>query len=359
MKNAKLPEGLRLTTLGAALGSQWLESTVRLIQRTPLAKEHPKDLDPRMAHVFNVLRSGDGGATDPEAKGKVFEPSMRRRVDAAIARSQGLFLKVDGIETADLTLTGGSGDLRARWYRPKASNEALRVVHFCHGGGFLFGNLETHDLLCQALARRAQALVVSVDYRLAPEHPFPAGAEDAYASYRWLIAHAAKLGGDPKRIAVAGDSAGGNLAVTVAIAARRDKLQLPTLQLLIYPFLDLASQDTESHRLYGAGDYWITTQGVGHARGQYLPKGQDPRDPMVSPLHLTDVTGLPPALVITAACDPLRDEGEAWAAKLAAAGVKAHATRYKGMGHGFLSMLGILPDAIDALEECASALRQH
>jgi acetyl esterase len=342
--------------LGTTLASPLLAAVVERLERLPLVKRHPKDLDLKMARVFAFLK--DDGGTDPERKGKVFDASIRQRADAVIARAQGLFLRVDGVEKQDLEIPTDHGIVRARLYRPKAHTTPLRIVHYCHGGGFLFCNLETHDVLCQALARRADALVVSVDYRLAPEHPFPAASDDAYASYRWLIANGATLGGDPKRIAVAGDSAGGNLAATTAIRASRDGIQPPTMQLLIYPFLDLAAQDTESHRLYGNGDYWITTHGVGHARGQYIGASLDPHDPLISPLRLPDVSSLPPAFVVTAACDPLRDEGEAWVAKLQAAGVPARGTRYLGMGHGFVSMLGIIPDAVVALEECAEALRK-
>ena len=254
----------------------------------------------------------------------------------------------------DRRVPGSVGEIPVRIYTPEGSAPFPVLVYF-HGGGWVIGNLDTHDAVCRLLANRAGCLVVSVDYRLAPEDPYPAAAEDAYAATRWVAAHAATLGGDAGRIAVGGDSAGGNLTAVVALMAR-DRGGPPLVhQLLVYPVTD-APGDNASYRDNGAG-YLLTAEMMRWFWGHYTAGETSRRDAFLSPLHARDLRGLPPALVITAEFDPLRDEGEAYAERLRAAGVAVRCSRYPGMIHGFFGMTALLDRAREAIDEAASALR--
>lgn len=241
------------------------------------------------------------------------------------------------------------------WADPgRADPGPLPVVLFCHGGGFVICSLDSHDQFCRSMANGTGALVVSVDYRQAPEHRFPAAAEDAYAVLRWIYTTIEQYGGDPNRIAVAGDSAGGNLATVAALIAR-DRGGPPVLsQLLIYPMLD-PTRASASYRDNAQG-YFVTDDHLRWYWDQYLGAA-DGTDPYAAPL-LAEVTGLPPAHIVTAQYDPLRDEGESYGAKLAAAGVRVEVQRYAGMFHGFTTMIGVLPEATTANEHAFAALRR-
>ena len=217
-------------------------------------------------------------------------------------------------------------------------------------------DLDTHDGVCRALANGAGCIVVSVDYRLAPEHKFPAAADDAFAATEWVAKHAVEIGGDPSRVAVAGDSAGGNLAAVVAQTAKDRGGPKLAFQLMVYPVTDY-DFDTGSYRDNAEG-YMLTTAAMKWFWNHYLPDEKAGLDPQASPLRADDLSGVPPALVITAEFDPLRDEGEAYAARLASAGVPAKSTRYDGMIHGFFSMSALLPQGRQAIEEAATALRE-
>jgi acetyl esterase len=236
------------------------------------------------------------------------------------------------------------------------ANEGLKpcLVYF-HGGGWVVCNLDTHDAVCRAIARRAGAVVVSVDYRLSPEHKFPAAVEDCYAAVTWVAANAAKLGVDPGRIAVGGDSAGGNLATVMCLKSRDEGGPPLALQILVYPVTNLAAFDTPSYAEFAEGHY-LTRADMEWFRGHYLAHQEDARHPHASPLLAEDLRGLPPALVITAECDPLRDEGEAYAKRLAEAGVGTTCTRYAGMVHPFFSLGGALRQGRRAVEQAAAAL---
>jgi acetyl esterase len=258
---------------------------------------------------------------------------------------------VDLIE--DRHLPGPAGDIAVRVYDP-APDTTSPVVAYFHGGGFVMMSLESHDRICRRLANAAHAVVVSVDYRLAPEHPYPAALDDCMAVTHWLTDHAAELAGDPSRIAVAGDSAGGNLAAATAIASRNGGPGLAA-QVLVYPVIDAAC-DTRSFEENGEG-YLLTGSTMRWFWEQYLGTA-DPADPYASVLHAEDVSGVPPALVITAELDVLRDEGEAYADKLRAAGVDVTALRYPGMVHGFLSMDALTPTASTAIAEIAAFLER-
>lgn len=256
----------------------------------------------------------------------------------------------------DRRIPGPDGEVPIRIYWPSRADRQPILV-FYHGGGFRLGDLDTYDPICRDLAARSGAIVVSVGYRLAPEHVYPSALVDSYAALEWVHAHAADLGGDPTRLAVGGDSAGGNLAAAVALKAR--DLAGPPLvfQLLIYPVLNFAEMETESHELFAEG-YLIGGAAHEFTRDTYLPNPADRRRPYASPLLADDLAGLPPALVITAQFDPLRDEGEMYARALAAAGVSARATRYEGVTHAFLYAPVRMSRKTDsALDEAAAALR--
>jgi acetyl esterase len=216
-------------------------------------------------------------------------------------------------------------------------------------------DLDTHEAVCRAIARRARAVVVAVDYRLSPEHKFPAAVEDSYAATVWVAASAGRLGIDPRRIAVGGDSAGGNLATVVALKCRDGGGPPLALQVMVYPVTNLDSFDTASYREFAEG-YNLTRSEMEWFRACYLARPEDGAHPHASPLLAPDLRGLPPALVITAECDVLRDEGEAYAKRLEEAGVPVTCTRYAGMIHPFFSMPGALARARKAIDQVASAV---
>ena len=257
----------------------------------------------------------------------------------------------------DLTAAGR----RARLYVPTGAGaasdsdeEAGPLLVFFHGGGFFFGDLETHDAACRFLAERSGVRVLAVDYRLGPEDPFPAAYDDAVAAYRWAVENAAALGADPARLAVGGDSAGGNLAAGVAIEAARTGLPL-AFQLLVYPATDNARQ-TESARLFGSG-YYLTSEFMDLATRSYLAEGSDRLDPRVSPAYADLPPGLAPALVVTAGFDPLRDEGEEYARRLAEAGAHVELRRFPDQIHGFFNIVGVGRSSRAANAEIAARLR--
>lgn len=252
------------------------------------------------------------------------------------------------------TVPGPAGALPVRIYTPAGSGP-FPVLVFFHGGGWVIGDLDTQDGACRALANGASCVVVSVDYRLAPESKFPAAPEDTYAATRWVAANAASIHGDPARIAVGGDSAGGNLtAVTAQMARDRGGPRL-VFQLLVYPVTD-GSCDTASYR-DNADGYLLTKDMMLWFWNHYVRSDADRFNPLASPLRAHSLEGLPPALVQTAEFDPLRDEGEAYAAQLKEAGVPVKLTRYEGMIHGFFGMGSVIDRAKTAIAEAAAALR--
>ena len=250
---------------------------------------------------------------------------------------------------------GPAGDIPIRVYTPVGTAPFPVLVYF-HGGGWVIGNLDTHDGVCRSLANRVGCIVVSIDYRLAPEHPFPAAPEDCYAATRWIAEHAATLGADRGRIAVGGDSAGGNLAAVVALMARDRGGPKLVYQLLIYPATD-ADFETRSCRENAEG-YFLTRADMIWFWNHYAPRDEDRRNPYAAPLRAASLGGLPPALVITAEFDPLRDEGEAYAARLRDEHVPVRLSRYDGMIHGFFQMGAVVDRGRAAVEEAARALGQ-
>ena len=255
----------------------------------------------------------------------------------------------------NLSVPGPGGQIPVRIYTPQRDGP-FPILVFYHGGGWVVCGSDTHDNLCRSLANRACCVVVSVDYRLAPEHKFPAAVEDAYAAFQWVADNANRINGDPARIAVGGDSAGGNLATVVAIMARDHNGPGIIYQLLVYPATDISSSNTDSNRSRADGYFLTDAEGEWFC-GQYLNCADDRLNPLVSPLLTPDLSHLPPALVITAEFDTLRDQGESYARRLKKAGVSVECTRYEGMIHAFMTMNGLLDQAGNGIEEASAALR--
>ena len=254
----------------------------------------------------------------------------------------------------DRKIAVDGGEIAVRIYRPSADID-LPVVVFFHGGGWVLCDLDSHDAMARRMANTSGCIVVATDYRLAPEHRFPTAANDCYAALMWAAQHAMTFGGDPSRLAIFGDSAGGNLAAVVAQMARDRGAPDLRLQILAYPVIDAAC-DTTSHRTIGR-DYMLWTEEVQWCWQQYLSSPADGAQPYASPSRAASLAGLAPALVITPEFDPLRDEGEAYARALESAGVPTQHTCYEGMFHSFLTFTNMLPAADRAHEQIADALR--
>jgi len=278
-------------------------------------------------------------------------PDARRAMEA-LGAMRGEPVSIN--HTADRRIPGPAGEIPVRVYTPAATAPLPLLVYF-HGGGWVLGGIETHDGVCRELANGAGCVVVSVDYRLAPEHKYPAAAEDCYAATQWAAAHAADLGGDAARVAIGGDSAGGNLAAVVAQMARDRGGPGVVFQLLIYP-ATVAAFDTPSYRDNAEG-YLLTTVDMRWFWNHYLRTPADGENAYASPLRAAELAGLPPAMVITAEFDPLRDEGERYARRLEEAGVPVRLSRYDGMIHGFFGMTQFLDKAKTAVQDASGNLR--
>jgi acetyl esterase len=261
------------------------------------------------------------------------------------------------VAVEDRTVPGldGAPDVPIRVYRPRSLSAPAGVLVYFHGGGFIAGSVESHDGTVRELAEGAGCVAVSVEYRLAPEHPYPAPLDDCIAALRWVAAHAAEIGGDPTRLAIGGDSAGGNLAAAVALRNRDEGGPALALQLLVYPVIDVACS-TPSMTSNGTG-YMLTADSMRWMWSTYLGGEDRSSDPYACPAAAADLRGLPPAYVVTAEFDPLRDEGEAYAAALRAAGVPTEQVRYDGQIHGFFSMYALAPQSKVATEAAGAALR--
>jgi acetyl esterase len=252
-------------------------------------------------------------------------------------------------------IAGPDRPLRLRIYTPPGTGPFPLLVFF-HGSGFVLCSLDTHDGMCRNLCAAAGCVVASVDYRLAPEHKFPAGIEDCLHATRWAAAHATELGADASRIAVAGDSAGGNMAAVTAIRVRDEGGPALCGQLLLYPVTDYYTPGTPSYEANAEG-YGLTRDTMKWFWDHYLCDPSEGEHPHASPLRAPDLSGLPPALVITAEYDPLRDEGELYAKKLRASGVPTTFTRYDGVNHGFMFWVGVVDKAGAAMNEACEWLR--
>jgi acetyl esterase len=304
------------------------------------------NLDPRVAVVLKLNQI----LSNPDFQSVA---DKRKKLETSARLGAGKLIPFQNIKNTEIP--GPAGNIPIRIYTPEGPNQ-MPIIVFYHGGGWVSGSLDTHDHTCRALSKGTTAIVVSVAYRLAPEYPFPAGVIDAYAALQWVAKNAGQFGGDRTRIAVAGDSAGGNIAAVVAQMARNNKSPAITAQVLIYPATNSSSLDTVSYKENGNG-FMLLKKNIEIFREMYLPRKDDWNDPKASPLLAKDFKGLPPAIVITAEFDPLRDEGEAYAAKLQQAGVPTVSTRYKGVVHGFVGMGRFIPQADEATDQICNYLR--
>jgi acetyl esterase len=284
-------------------------------------------------------------------------PFEQSTVPVARATAHGFIdLQGEAVElesVRDRTVPGPAGDIRVRVYTP-SGGDALPVIVYFHGGGWVIGDLDVPDKPCRALANAAGAVVVSVDYRLAPEHRYPAAFDDCYAVTAWVAEHAADVGADAGKLAVAGDSAGGNLAAAVALAARDRGGPSIAAQLLVYPVTDF-NFETASYEENGDG-YLLTKGSMEWFWAHYLGAQDLDQDPYACPARAEDLAGLPPAYVATAEYDPLRDEGEAYAAALRDAGVAVTVRRFDGMIHSFFWTLGATPSAASVIDDMVGVL---
>jgi len=305
-------------------------------------------LDPQAKALFDFIGLSDLTPVEhltPQEARTMFEALAEARRKLAVE-------PVDQIR--DLKIPGPAGEIPIRVYTPKIQSPAPTLIYF-HGGGWVLGDLESHDHVCRALANNASCVVLSVDYRLAPEHKFPAAVHDSFAATQWIADLAGELGVDRSRIAVGGDSAGGNLAAVVSQIARDRGGPSIAYQLLIYPSTDMRmnmpsiDENADGPLLTKASMHWF----VSH----YLNSDADRTDPLASPLLASNLRGLPPAFILTAECDPLRDEGEAYGQHLREAGVPVEVQRYEGMPHGFFSFAAALDGGRRAFADATSRLR--
>jgi acetyl esterase len=303
-------------------------------------------LDPEVQVLLRLF-----GRTSATAHRSVAEARATRSREATVFEGERFAVG----RTEDLVLPGPGGELRARLYVPEAAGGALPLLVYLHGGGWVVCDLDTHDNLCRFLAREAGVLVLSVDYRLAPEHRFPAAVDDALAAFYLAVERAGDLGADPGAVAVGGDSAGGNLAAAVSRLAVAGGGPVPAFCLAIYPVTDLSAKRA-SYRLFGEG-YLLTEAQMDWYRDQYLPDESAALDPRASPLLAEDLSGLPPTYVATAGFDPLRDEGEEYATRLRDAGVPVALRRHPGIIHGFANAVGSTRFGRAAMLEAVGALR--
>lgn len=306
-------------------------------------------LHPEIQLLLTLRRLSGGGALhadDPDV--------VRRRMLTESRQFSDPQVSLDAIR--ELTIAGPGGPLRARHYVPKVSGPRPLLVFF-HGGGFVVGDLDTHDEPCQLLCHHAGVHVLSVAYRLAPEQPFPAGVEDALAAFRWAKDHASTIGADSLRVGVGGDSAGGNLAAVVSQVTAAEGGPAPAFQLLVYPVTDRGVK--RRSRVLFADGFFLTAADIDWFDDAYVGGREEyASDPRVAPIRAKSLAGLCPAIVVTAGFDPLRDEGDEYAEALDAAGVKVVWKRHPGFIHGFFNMSGVSPAARAAVVEIADELRK-
>ena len=280
-------------------------------------------------------------------------PTLKNAVEVMALEQPAKAAPEPALRISHILIPGPAGDILARVYTPEGTSPLPVLVYF-HGGGWVIANLDVYEPSCRALANAAGCIIVSVAYRQAPENKFPAAVDDAFAALQWVMKNTAKLGGDPKRVAVGGESAGGNRAAVTCLMARETGRQMPVAQLLVYPITNYAF-DTPSYKehadakpLNAAMMRWFFKH--------YLRSEADGADPHVSPLRASDLSGLPTATIITAEIDPLCSEGEAYAKRLADAGVRVNTKRYEGVTHEFFGLAGVVDEAKEAVAYAARGL---
>ncbi|MFJ4653244.1 alpha/beta hydrolase [Nocardia sp. NPDC088792] len=289
-------------------------------------------------------------AAYPDIGATVTDPAEARRLLARVKQPPAMPLP----RVEDRTIPGAS-PLPVRIYWPRTQSAPHPVIVYFHGGGFVLGSLDTHDGFCRTLAAGVPAIVIAVDYRLAPEHPYPAAVEDARRALDWAHTNAHDLGGDPERLVLAGDSAGANLAAVTCLRVRDQGGPPIAFQLLVYPWLDFLSELPSRHE--NADGYYLTAAHLDWFQRQYLGNLATAAHPDISPLRAPRLRDLPPAMVLTAEYDPLRDEGEAYSARLAEAGVPTHLYRAEGLFHSFFAMTEFLPGGREAAENICATIR--
>ena len=295
---------------------------------------------PQIQQVIDALAASEFGPVHG------LTPTQAREQYERMVQARGIApAPVGAVE--DRAIPGAAGDLPVRIYHPDADAGDLPALIYYHGGGHVIGNLDTHDAVARNLCNGVGCAVVSVDYRLAPEHKFPAAAEDAFAAVQWCAAHGPEIGIDSRRMAVGGDSAGGNLAAVAALMARDAGGPAIRLQVLVYPVTDYTC-DTQSYRTYADGYGMLDARSMRWFRDHYLGGESDRLDWRAAPLRAADLSGLPPALVLTAQCDVLHDEGETYARRLRSAGVDVDHRDCEGMIHGFFTMAPMVDGAVRA-----------
>jgi acetyl esterase len=337
-------------------------STQRLVIKTLLSLPSPilrmmsgggvvyrggRTLDPRLQFLSAQASTGPAMST--------LTPDEARRASAQAFATLSAPLE-PGVRTEALTLPGPGGEIPARAYRPDDQDPAMPILIYAHMGGGVIGDLETCDTFCGLLAGIVRCPVVSVSYRLAPEHRYPAGLEDMLAAYRWGREHAARFGAPQGQAAIGGDSMGGHFAAIVAQEMRRAGEPQPALQLLVYPCVDVASE-TASMTTY-ADAFPLSRSTMDWFMGHYMGPQDDPTDPRLSPIRETDLAGLAPAVVVTAGFDPLVDQGEAYARRLRDAGAPTIYRCYDSLAHGFTAFTGAIPCAEWACREIAGLVRE-
>jgi acetyl esterase len=315
-------------------------------------------LDTASASFLEAMRAAGG---KPLHQQTVEE--ARAAVSGASAQLAAPPADVARVEDRHVPVSGG--DIGIRIYTPRTEGGGrLPIVLQFHGGGWVAGDLETHDSIARYYAAHARAIVISVDYRRPPEHRFPVAVDDSFAAVEWAAAHASELGGDASRLAVTGDSAGGNLATVVCQLAKQRGGPAIVYQALVYPTVDVRDPVItplyESRAQFGDGDYFLSTMDMLWFRGLYLTDPvREAQDPRASPMAAPDLAGMPPALIVAAGCDPLRDEGRAYADRLTAAGVPVEYRCFEGAIHACMSFAGAIPQGLDALSFVASRLKNQ
>jgi acetyl esterase len=348
LSRARIAAGVVANRVGAGLMPAIPDGAKRLVTRSVTIDGNT--LDPTLQlQLIGLKLSGEQGLTAREDV--AYSRQRVRQTTLMIDRNP---VPVGAV--TELSIPGPAGDIGARHYRPDSDDVGALLMYF-HGGGWVVGDLNTHDNVCRLICRDAGIQVLSVAYRLAPEHPAPAGLQDAYAAYRWALEHGGDLGARPGVVAVGGDSAGGNLAAVVARLGRDDGVP-PALQVLLYPVTDLRGR-TRSRALFATG-FFLTAHDLDWCTQLYLGESQlDVTDPRISPLLAADLAGLPPAVVITAGFDPLRDEGEAYADRMRDAGVSVDVRRMSSLIHSFCNFSPLGGGSALAMAAITSALRAH
>ncbi len=335
----------------SACGACVLIACILIISILTWSKTPYGNVDPGVA-VFLKILSWSGG--NPLEKGRPLkEVRNSSRKTALFKSTPPRILKIQ-----EKTIPGSGGGIPIRIYYPKQGNSGpLPVVMYYHGGGWSIGDLDSHDDICRIIAHMCGVLVISTDYRRAPEHRYPAAIEDAFAALLWARDNAGTLGADSYRIAVAGDSAGGNIAAVVSLKARERDRSLIRSQVLIYPVVDISSMKTESYKNFASG-YFLTEKSMKIFRSMYAPDSRKWKDPFISPLRSNNLCNLPPAFIVTAEFDVLRDEGEVYAARLRAGGTKATSKRYRGVIHGFISLNRLSDKSEEAFNDIVRFLKE-